>query len=937
MNRLRRLTHLLLMLVVLVGWWPAALMSAQQSISIAISYAADSALQDDVIQVHLHSTFRDAGNGRVYDGIDLPGLGSFQFENDALKGYTTLVALPAGATAAIASIEGGQVIVDGAPFSAAATTDVNQAALLVGEPFWLRDQWVVRLKFLPVRWDQANNAMIVMDDITVRLTLTSDWPKPEPPRYDPKFEAIYRSALVNYLDGRSWRRAAPAQTDLASGPAPLPTAGNWRLHIRPQQSGLQRISGSDLLNAGIAISQTNPANLQLYWRSTPVPCRILGAEDGILDPEDTIIFYAAPWNFKYDNLDSYWLIPSNAPGSRVASVTHDPTGIAIDSFEETVRQEQQKIYYSNLPLTDQGDHWFWEIIRPGRTQPASKELSFNLAPMPSGPVRASLRLHAFSTESGKADVTLWLNNYRVTSLLVQGATEITIDQDFPHFILHEGLNTARLEISKNNGETNTFVLDWVELTYVRRMQASGDNLSFSVNWPGPWLLQLAGFSTLPEIWDVTEPSKPVRIAEDAIHANGDGTLQFASAGENSLEYAAAVPAVMSSPQLHLDPLPTQNLRLPQQADYLIITHPDFVAAANELAAWRQQQGLRTQVVLIDDIYNQFNAGIADPQAIRAFLAWTLGNWQEPVPAYVLLLGDGHFDPRGYATSQPQFIPPDLRTLDPWLGEVADENHFVSVVGDDDIPDLLLGRLPVRTAEEAALVIAKIKTFEQADPQEPWQGAMLLVADDPDTAGDFHALADAVAAQFEPLLKIYRYYWGGNYGNSHDLRHDLLAAWSQGARFINYIGHGQPSAWAGEQLLRVEDLAQLQNRDKPSFLLAMASLTGVYYDVGSQSLQEEMLTLPDKRGVAAYVASTGFGIASGNALINQGILEAILYQRAQDAGTAMLLAKLHLFAQGYFYTEFLTELYTLFGDPAMRIPQAPWPGMLYLPLSMHDRS
>ncbi|MDQ7086511.1 MAG: C25 family cysteine peptidase, partial [Acidobacteriota bacterium] len=49
----------------------------------------------------------------------------------------------------------------------------------------------------------------------------------------------------------------------------------------------------------------------------------------------------------------------------------------------------------------------------------------------------------------------------------------------------------------------------------------------------------------------------------------------------------------------------------------------------QLVAQRQAQGLQTAVVAIEDVYDEFSYGIADPQAIRDFLAYTLGELEPP--------------------------------------------------------------------------------------------------------------------------------------------------------------------------------------------------------------------------------------------------------------------------------------------------------------------
>ena len=67
---------------------------------------------------------------------------------------------------------------------------------------------------------------------------------------------------------------------------------------------------------------------------------------------------------------------------------------------------------------------------------------------------------------------------------------------------------------------------------------------------------------------------------------------------------------------------------------------------------------------------------------------------------VLLVGDGSTDPKQYRSSSPVTrIPPFLATVDAWMGETAVDNRYVAVDGDDNLPDMMLGRLPVNSVDE----------------------------------------------------------------------------------------------------------------------------------------------------------------------------------------------------------------------------------------------
>ena len=62
---------------------------------------------------------------------------------------------------------------------------------------------------------------------------------------------------------------------------------------------------------------------------------------------------------------------------------------------------------------------------------------------------------------------------------------------------------------------------------------------------------------------------------------------------------------------------------------------------------------------MQDIYDEFSNGRMSPAAIQSFVRQAYQTWQSPAPAYLLLLGDGHFDYRMNTglSNYPNFVPP----------------------------------------------------------------------------------------------------------------------------------------------------------------------------------------------------------------------------------------------------------------------------------------
>ncbi len=134
-------------------------------------------------------------------------------------------------------------------------------------------------------------------------------------------------------------------------------------------------------------------------------------------------------------------------------------------------------------------------------------------------------------------------------------------------------------------------------------------------------------------------------------------------------------------------------------EFLILTHPDFRAAADELATHKQAKGLSTSV---------FNVGSGVPardtaEEIDDFIEDRYDDCQVR-PSYVLLLGDAEFIPTFYPAGQPDNAGSDF----PY-------SNYVQILFDAFFPDFGTGRIPVDTLAQANTVVDKIVDYEASPP------------------------------------------------------------------------------------------------------------------------------------------------------------------------------------------------------------------------------
>jgi Peptidase family C25 len=220
-----------------------------------------------------------------------------------------------------------------------------------------------------------------------------------------------------------------------------------------------------------------------------------------------------------------------------------------------------------------------------------------------------------------------------------------------------------------------------------------------------------------EIFDITEPDNPQRMANLDIQ-QPDGSTYTVSFKDRLItaetkEYIALTPEVVKKPISIVEDAPS-NLRSKEfGADYIIITHEDFYDAILPLADHYISKGFRVKVVKVGDIYDEFNAGIFNPKAIKDFLSYTYNNWIKPAPTYVLLVGDGTYDYQDYeGFGCKNFVPTYMvHSLD--FGETGCDSWFVCLDGEGDIlPDMFIGRFPVKTVDETNIVVNKILNYSE---------------------------------------------------------------------------------------------------------------------------------------------------------------------------------------------------------------------------------
>ncbi len=808
----------------------------------------------------------------------------------------------------------------------------------------MRQQRVAGIAAYPVQYDPATQELVVYESLRITVAFAGSHRGARGPAAESAaYERLLEQELLNYDTARPWRQGvvsdasslAPSSTlvqELKAAVLEMPEAPpalGWRVKVRDE--GLYKLSYAELQAAGLPVDSLDPRTFRLYHLGSEAAISVEGEGDGSFDSGDHILFYGQAVTSKYAADNVYWLTFGEAAGLRMTVRDGTPTNEQSPSYYGAQRTMEQNNYYvPGAPGDEALDRWFWAYVYATTAGvPKSWSYTFSLtAPYAAPGTLTTALLGRFQNPiSPDHHAQIRLNGSLIADLWWDGMTWQTVEVAIPEGLLVAGDNILQITCPNDTGVGYDLVyVDWAELAFANTFLAEGDELSFDYEDGGAWKFQVDGFSTNQvAVYDVTDPTRVVQIENLALTGTGPYSVAFEDTLSAPVDYwATAIGAYRTVQAIEQDT--ASDLRSTDNgADYIVIAHGDFAAQAEQLRSWRASQGLRAMAVDVQDVYDEFGYGIAGAAPIRDFLAYAYANWVAPAPSFVVLLGDGTYDPKNYAYTRVSYIHPYLAPVDPWIGETAADNRYVTLVGEDTLPDMMLGRLSVNSTADAAAFVNKVIAYESS-PTADWQGQVLAVADNGDTAGNFAQLSENLLSGYLPApYQASKVYYGVTHPVTADARAAIQAGINDGTLIVNYIGHAATTQWAGEGLFRAADVATLTNVGKYPVVLALTCWEGYYINphalTSGQEAVGEVVTRAGGKGAVASWSPTGLGVATGHDFLDKGFFRAVFGDPdgVISLGAATAAGKLNLWAAGYSLD--LLDTYLLFGDPAtkMRLP------------------
>ncbi len=666
-----------------------------------------------------------------------------------------------------------------------------------------------------------------------------------------------------------------------------------------RETGLYRVSASSIaaaLGEPVAMVENSieKGRLALMTGGQPVAWR---TENG---GRDLLFFGEAP-DTVYDTERVYVVTRGRGLAMDVAPGVAPQATEANETFRDTAVFEQDLLMRPfNVSEVDQ-DYWFWSFVITGDPENGEKTLDFDLADVASDGSAASLGVTFVGFLPGDSlRGAVFVNNHFVGDLDGVALSRGEASFEFDHALLQDGANSVSIVAQKGG-----FFIDSLLIEYDHLLQTFVDELILSSS--GGEAISVGGFSTpAVEAYSISDTLQPVLLPSSVTPAADGATFVLSFTPEDGGRYLVVAANAVRPPASVTGRSREKARELRSGAEYLIVTSGELAGSAERLADHRRDQGLESMVIDIEDIFDAYAFGSRDPEAIRSFLAHAVDHWMTP-PRYLLLAGRGHYDYKDYLGFGGNLLPPALAAT--VRGLVPSDNTIADLSG-DGLPDLAIGRLPVVTAEGLDRVIDKIIEHENAEDGS-WSRQVVLVADDPDAAGDFFASSDALALALAGDRTAEKVYLTSPY-TADEVHGLIMQALGTGAGVVNWTGHAGLDSLANERLLQISDLGHLEATDHPSVFVGLTCLMNLFTFPYFATLGEELLLEPDGGAIAVWAAA-GFSDNGQAGKLGEAFMAELESDQVLRLGDTIKRA-IGSFA-GQAAAPNMVDVYVLLGDPA----------------------
>ncbi len=820
---------------------------------------------------------------------------------------------------------------------------------------FIGDRHIGSYRFFPVQYNYTTKQAKIYTDVTFRITISGEKAK----RYSSGSSYIDECGndfLLNNEFSKYWRKekeksqtsfTRQREQEISQFKFIIDQKGIYKITYEYLRDTLQTWIDSLQTDYDVVLNvdEINPKYLEVINDGKPVPIYFYGQDDDSFDEGDYFEFYAdinhgedCFYNpFSWENV--YFLsYKDGILGSRLAIEdgglyeTNPYNYRKVYNFDTELHFENQSIYSKLSQVTDvREDRWFWQQISAPNMTSFSIQL-YN--PLQSNARSAKIEIsfvgetYASENNTGEHHALAYINTSQIGSEFWYGQNGKLMQGEISNDKLNNGTNQIYISLPGDTDATyDRVLLDYISVNYWSECIAHDNMLEFNKPTsfsPGLMQFEINEFTdTNIDLYKIGVSKFENFSLESGMPEGGAPyILTFQDyVYDDDTKYIAVSDSQKLIPKEILPDYPS-NIKDPSiQAEYVIISSKELLQEEyiqDFIAHWYEEKGINTVTIPTEAIYDEFNHGKRSDQAIKDFITYAYNNWSEPTLKYVLLLGDGCYDERPNSPNIEYNIIPTHMSWSYHVGATADDNWFVSIVGNDEFPDLAIGRIPVWQREQILPVFAKTFIYNtQPNFNDNWRNHVMLIAGG---SGTFEEQSERLNRKYIP--KDYRVsrifaqsdhddpYWGST-TNIKDYIDD-------GTAFIQFMGHGGGQIWSDLNLMNLGDISTLFNDNYP--IISSLTCYTSNFEYPGMSCLGEAFVLEAGKGAIGFFGGAGKGFLEQDEDLGAYFLESIFKYGQRNISTVANIAKVEYalkFPWDNAHLVFLRS-FNYMGDPAIDI-------------------
>jgi peptidase C25-like protein len=722
------------------------------------------------------------------------------------------------------------------------------------------------------------------------------------------------------------------------------------------ESGIYEINGSQLESIGIPISQIDPAKISLFGNSggmlpqansdtrsvdlEEIAIKIIDNGDGKFDSADKIVFWGeGPDKTYYDEIQQLFIYENNFYsdssfyflnfdrflGKRIKQSTIEGSYPSVDTYQA---YDVHEVDQTNILKS--GRSWYGEKFDSNLDQTFSSSLKDWVTGS-----TAKIFSSVMSSSFADSKFTITINGVNAgtqqISSIPEGQYSIKGVEENGYF----GVNLpesdgSNIEINylfeKQNGlgYLNYFLLQ-VEKNIL--LENNFSILTIPKKSQDISTLSATGISSSVELWNVVDFNNVETIASQIINnqllsnINTDTTTYLVLLDPNKN---------LSKPN-YIKQIRNQNVHGISSIDLLIVTAPEFLSQVLELKAHKLNQGIITEVVTTNQVYNEFSSGRQDVTAIRDFTKYL---YENAGLKHLLLFGKGTYDYKNIDEKNNSYVPiyESRNSLSPlysygsddYLGFMdEEEGEWDENLAGDHTLDIGVGRLPVKSTEDAEAIVNKIIKYYSNSTIGDWRKKIYFVAEN----GDFNihqrdaerlsTLIDTTYSAFNPQ-KIYIDGFPIEVFPSTTkaplVNEAIAGALESGAFIMNYTGHGNEDQWAKSNVFNRDMIDELKNDNFYPLIVTATCEFGRHDDANQISAGEELVIKPNA-GAIGLITTSRPVFASSNYKLNLAFYSNVL---ATENGVYKTLGEIFKETKNNSLSGPNNRNFSLLADPSLKL-------------------